>query len=340
MRDLLSWNLSLGRWAGVQVRLHLFFIAFAFLAIYYAAMPPGNLLWYGVSCVVILLVSVLLHEFGHCFVAWKVGGNPDQILVWPFGGLIHAHAGHEPQNELASAMAGPVVNLILFGFTAPIVWASSGNLAALLNPLNPPVPAAAGMTWRTVAEVTCWLNWLLVVVNLLPACQLDATRVLRAILWHRVNHRMTVLIASRVAQATAVGLWLSAWLVSKSYPYAVLPLVMFGMLAFFSARQEADRALEQDSDDAEFGYDFSQGYASLEASTGERARRGPGLIAQWLANRREARRQRAQQVEAEEERRADEVLARLHATGLESLSAADRALLGRVSQRYRNRPRS
>ena len=43
------------------------------------------------------------------------------------------------------------------------------------------------------------------------------------------------------------------------------------------------------------------------------------------------------EIEAEEERRVDGILARLHSEGINSLSAEERALLDRVSARYRNR---
>jgi hypothetical protein len=56
-----------------------------------------------------------------------------------------------------------------------------------------------------------------------------------------------------------------------------------------------------------------------------------------LDERREARAERQRQIEVEEERRVDDILARLHETGLQNLSAEDRALLDRVSARYRNR---
>ena len=43
------------------------------------------------------------------------------------------------------------------------------------------------------------------------------------------------------------------------------------------------------------------------------------------------------ELEAEDEKRVDEILARLHERGMRSLSPEDRALLERVSQRYRSR---
>lgn len=55
----------------------------------------------------------------------------------------------------------------------------------------------------------------------------------------------------------------------------------------------------------------------------------------WWKRLRIRRAQRAERGEAADARRLDEVLARLHASGFDSLSSADRMLLRRVSQRLR-----
>ena len=55
---------------------------------------------------------------------------------------------------------------------------------------------------------------------------------------------------------------------------------------------------------------------------------------------REAARQRREQIEADEEERVDEILARLHESGFDSLSRDERGILERVSARYRDRQNS
>jgi hypothetical protein len=61
------------------------------------------------------------------------------------------------------------------------------------------------------------------------------------------------------------------------------------------------------------------------------------MLRRWIEQRRANRRRRMAETEAEEERRVDEVLALLNEVGIDSLSAADRQLLERVSRRYRQR---
>jgi len=346
MRDLLSWNLSLGRWGGVQVRLHVFFLLFAVVALHLATRGAENhLFWVTVTCLGLLLASLLLHEFAHHLVARKFGGGAEQILIWPLGGLAPVHAPHDPQQELAIAIAGPLANLACCVVALPLLLiVFRAPLVPLLNPLDPPMGADGTLSWQVVLTWMFWINWLLAVVNSLPAYPLDGGRVLRAVLWATTKHnfRESAALTARVAKLTAVALWIAALYVNGSaeYSFAALPLVLTGVFLFFGARQESDRLSEQDSEEALFGYDFSQGYTSLEKTLAPPRKQRPGPIKKWLADKRADRLLKQQRLEAEEERRVDEVLVRLHEQGPHALTEDDRALLARVSARYRNRQRS
>ncbi|HEX5446288.1 MAG TPA: site-2 protease family protein [Pirellulales bacterium] len=345
MRDLLSWNLSLGRWAGVQVRLHVFFVLFIAVALQLGSSSGEAAFWETVVGLLILLASVLAHEFGHCLAAARMGGAVDQILLWPLGGLAPVQTSHDPQIELLTAVAGPLVNLSVCTIAAPLLFIEGHSVLELFNPLLPPM-AKHGLTWVDGVAWTFWINWLLFLVNFLPAAPLDMGRALRAMLCMQNDFRHGVVMAARVAQSTAFGLWFAAgWLAynnaqsaNPQFGFAVLPLVLLGVLLFFSARQEAERVYDPDADEAPFGYDFSQGYTSLEKAAQPRAS-SQGMFRKWLIERRQERLRRQQLLEAEEERRADAVLAKLHQDGLHALSEDERSLLNRVSARYRNRQR-
>lgn len=339
MRDLLSWNLSLGRWGGVQVRLHVFFLLFIVVALHFGSAANDQLFWETCAVLGILLASVLAHELGHCLAAWHMGGSADQILLWPLGGLIQVNVSHDPHSELVTAAGGMLMNVVICISVAPILIVQQCDFGNLFNPLLPPV-SAEGLTWLNACEWTFWINMLLFAVNWLPALPMDMGRVVRALLWMQHEFRHGVILAARVAQITAVLLWIAAWFIHQHghYSFATLPVVLVGMLLFFGAKQETNRVYESDTDDGLFGYDFSQGYTSLEKATQSR-KAPPGPVKKWLDDRRTKRRERQQQLEAEEERRVDEVLARLHESGMHGLSEEDRELLNRVSARYRNRNR-
>ncbi|MEX0611005.1 MAG: site-2 protease family protein, partial [Pirellulales bacterium] len=214
MRDLLSWNLSLGRWAGVQVRLHVFFLLFVVLAIHFS-MEDKDLLGQMLVSIGVLFLSVLAHEFGHCYAAWKVGGTADQVLIWPLGGLAQVNVSHEPFNELATSLAGPLVNFAVCLLTLPLLLllGAEGGLLRLINPFSPPPAVQDSAWWANAVGLVFWINWMLLVVNVLPAYPLDGGRVLRSLLWFRHGYRTSVVVVARVAMVTAVGLCVLPWLI-------------------------------------------------------------------------------------------------------------------------------
>ena len=349
MRDFSSWSLNLGKWYGVHVRLHAFFLLFAVCTLYLMTAKalgltddPGQGVLYGLMLLGVLFLSVLAHEVAHCLAAFRVGGGAEQIVIWPFGGLAQPHVPHEYQHELITAVAGPLVNLLICMFVAPLVWALNQDLWGLLSPLNPHA-LIEGSAWLVLLKLTLWLNWMLVLVNFLPAFPLDGGRVLRSILWRWFDYRTAVLVVTWGAKFIAAGLCVMAWCKwgeSSSLVPSWVALLLLAMFLFFSAKQEMARLEEQEMDEELFSYDFSQGYTSLDRHFDSPRPGASNPLRRWLTDRQRARNQKQQIVEQEEERRVDEILARLHETGMNGLSAKDRALLQRVSARYRNRQQS
>src|SRR6185437_14177844 len=71
---------------GIRVRAHaslLITIACVILLDYSKGYP----LKARVASMSMLFVIIVLHEFGHCFAARWVGGEANDILMWPLGGL-------------------------------------------------------------------------------------------------------------------------------------------------------------------------------------------------------------------------------------------------------------
>jgi hypothetical protein len=83
------------------------------------------------------------------------------------------------------------------------------------------------------------------------------------------------------------------------------------------------------------GYDFSQGYTSLEREAPPRRR--PSFWQRWL-QKRAAERLRRELAEREgEENRMDMLLEKVQREGLQALTDEERRFLTRVSARYRNK---
>ncbi len=239
MNGFSSWSLSLGRWLRVHVRVHGLFVAVAVLTLYVSVSQPGlEAPWYGAMAVGILFLSVLAHEWGHCFAAARVGGNPEQIVVGPLGGLANTELPREPRPELVTALAGPLVNLGVLMLVLPIVLGARLGLSGLLNPLEP-VDLFEGSASIVAIKLVCWINWLLLIVNFLPAVPFDGGRVLHAILWPALDYRAAGQLVVRSSKLTAFVICLLAWLLrdvrSAEIPPAWVPLMLVAVFIYFSA---------------------------------------------------------------------------------------------------------
>lgn len=340
MSDTSIWSLHLGRWRRLHVRVHAVLVVVAVFALFLSTSQPQHAEpGMGLLAVAILFASVLAHELGHCCAAVRVGGSADHVVLGPLGGMRYPEVPRESQPELITALAGPLVNLAILLALLPMVVMSDLSVPALVNPLAPD-ELIDGSWWQVALKLTFWINWVILVANLLPAFPFDGARMLRTLLWPALDYRTAGLVVVRTSRLTALALVIFAWVLRDLQSAAVLPtwvpLVLVATLIYFSAQAEAMRLEQAEWDEELMSYDFSQGYTSLER-TAEQPQRPAGSLKRWLDNRREGRRRRRQWLEQEEERQVDDILLRLHEAGMDGLSAKERALLHRVSARYRSR---
>jgi Zn-dependent protease len=355
MRDQGSWSLSLGRWGGVHVRLHAVLLVFTAVTIYLswraaheAALAQESrldpsLIWLTALTLAVLVVSVLLHELGHLYAAARLGCTMDEIVLGPLGGLAPPRAAHDAQAEIAVYLAGPLVNLFLCVASAPLLFIQpETDIVGLLNLLHPR-GVGAGPWSADAVKLVFWVNWVLFCVNFIPAFPFDGGRALRAaILAVRptIGRQFATMVVVRLAKFAALALILGAWLVREGNPGGVAPawfvFVLLGIFLFFSAKQE-ERKSEEWDDISHLGYDYpSAPYGHFDAGH-EPVESHVGFLGRWLERRRESKLRLQRESDARDEMLMDEVLDRVHKYGLNSLSEEERALLHRVSQRYRGR---
>lgn len=366
MRTPWIWSVSLGRWWNVHVRLHLFFFLFAVFAIHIStstALVPN---WVGYACPVLLFASVLLHEIGHVLVARKLGGQADEVVIGPLGGLSAIRVPYEPHSELVAIMAGTLVSASICFVCALSLVLLQGNSEELVHLLGIGVSYFDPKhTFHSVQisllQLLFWLNWSLILVNLIPCFPFDGGRSLQAVLsflWPEAEPKQTLITLCRLGKVVSVILLVLAWYTmpendpialaesSAAQPPAWIAYILLSIYVFFcSRREELQQAEVEHDDDTVFGYDFSQGYTSLERSLAasdesklKKRTSAMGYFRAWVENRRAEQLRRQEEQEREDETRVDEILTRLHEGGMHSLSPDDQALLNRVSQRYRSRP--
>jgi Zn-dependent protease len=342
MRETNTWTVSLGRWSGLDVRLHASFLVCAVLVVFLCSRTDApRAAQYSLLGLGILLASVLLHELGHLAVALRLGGRAERLIITPLGGLSLPYVPAEPYRELLVALAGPAVNFFIMMLVAPplvIAGIDLGDL--LLSPLNP-ADLFVGESWLVGLRMTCWINCLLL-LNLFPAFPLDGGYALSAVLRPLFGSKAAVLIVGSSAMLAAIGLLIMALLLpedTRTLP-SWLPLSLFAIFLFFCGKHHIGSWRAPEPEDTLLGYDFSEGYTSLEKSFESTPTSTTSLLGRWIEQRRQQRRRRNEQIEADEERQVDEVLAHLNEVGIDSLSPDERALLERVSKRYRSRMQS
>ena len=109
-------------------------------------------------------------------------------------------------------------------------------------------------------------------------------------------------------------------------------LIGIALVIEYMVRIEA-RMLEDGGyfDDGLFGYDFSEGYTSLEGGTAAVRPHRESALKRWRRRRSDLRRQRRMAREAAEERRMDEILEKLYREGRAALTDEENRFLVRVS---------
>ncbi len=371
MQDPLSWSIPFGQLFGVKLRIHWLFPFVAIGWILHTALykptpeykiPEG--LWID-ACILmlILFLSTILHEFGHCFAARLCGGEANEILLWPLGGLAQVELPQRPFAHFMTAAAGPAVNFLLVGFcTVALLVADSskGPLQPSWNPMPGGWPARGHAvdtnkvgpvdvqlrSWDgtdftfTPYELPVWLariawvNWFLGVLNvILIGFPLDGGRMLQSVLWPSLGHKSATLAAvfSGFGVVFLVGIYA---LVFKET--LALALALF----IFVACQRQWVSIEHGSEDTLFGYDFSQGYTSLERDQIHQAAPPRPRVSwwrRWLNSRAARRLQRELEQREAEERRMDELLDKVHRQGRQSLTEEEERFLKRVSDRYKRK---
>lgn len=338
MTDPLRWSLPLGRVFGITVRVHILFPVVALGLILRVGSQEGHYWNEAFLMMVLLFFSVLLHEFGHCFGARLVEGDAHEILLWPLGGLAYVEVPHTPRANFLTAAAGPAVNLLLC-LTCALALAS----IAVRPPFSPfwPVPWTDLVTWEgTVLAApgagavflarVFWINWVLFLLNVvLIGFPLDGGRMFQAALWPRFGFRQATMAAVFAGFITT--------LIVAIYSFAQNDtLALFLALFIYVTCRHQWILLETGAEESLFGYDFSQGYTSLEREQPRRPRR-QSFWQRWLQRRAARKLQREQEQREAEEQRMDELLEKVHRLGQQALTEEERRFLTRVSARYRNR---
>jgi stage IV sporulation protein FB len=234
------------RLLGIPVRISPFFwVANALLGFNWArglnilsaghiSVGLGLLLW-----ILAVLISIIVHEFGHAM-AFRYYGVDADVVLYHFGGLAiprRAYTGRvpwqDPKKQIVISAAGPAAEILLGIVVIALLYAGG---FAVVNPLpfipqleflsdGKPLPSLALEAFvEALVYVSIW--WAL--LNLLPIYPLDGGQISREIFTignPREGIRYSLILS--VAVGAAVAVW--AFMHQNTFM-----AIMFAMLAYSS----------------------------------------------------------------------------------------------------------
>lgn len=192
----MTWSLPLFRLGPVAVRMHAVFLLLIAVELLRSsvpgaprslALPPTAMLmgWF--------LVLSLLHEGARTLAMRRRGGDLDEWLLWPLGGLAGADAGDEPRGAARAELAGwfaLLVIAVLDGFAlralagpvrefvVPSPWSLEGFVQLSLGGAGALAEALWLLQWATIVSLC---------LQALPAFPMPAGRATAAWLRGRVG---------------------------------------------------------------------------------------------------------------------------------------------------------
>ncbi len=201
----------------------------------------------GVGLILALFGCVVLHELGHALMARTFGIGTRDITLYPIGGVARLERmSDHPGEELAIAIAGPLVNVVI----AAGLWLGMSlagippELSRLWNEGSVPVTSVVEFILLTLWQA----NIVLVLFNLVPAFPMDGGRVLRALLAMVLGRLRATEIAAVVAKVAAAVFVLSG--LTGYFPGTGIEaspfLAVIGLFILFVGQQELAMVRYQD----------------------------------------------------------------------------------------------
>ena len=189
-------SVKIGSLIGIPIILHytwffaLILITWTLAVWYLPTQYPGlsvSTYWIiGAISAFLLLISVLIHEISHSYIAIKNNLPTSRIVLFIFGGVSQiTEEPNDPETEFKVSVVGPLTSYflaIIFG----IIW-------YILKQIDLSEAVLAPFQYLMI------INGMLGTFNLLPAFPLDGGRLLRAGLWKKTKNLVkATTIATRI----------------------------------------------------------------------------------------------------------------------------------------------
>jgi hypothetical protein len=168
-------------------------------------------------------------------------------------------------------------------------------------------------SWPLMAlYIVAHLNLILLLFNLLPVFPLDGGRIAQALMWPKLGYVRSMRYAVRAGYVGAIGLFIAGLVLEQ---FMLVGIAIFGGITCWITHKQLQFTHET------IGFET----ASEAPSTGP-------------SRRRQRRAERRARREADEQRRIDAILHKIHEHGLNSLTRPEKRLLERTTRQKRRSP--
>lgn len=213
---------------GIPVKIHITFLLVLPIFTWVFAINPQPIGFAGIGspmnyvlgavATILLFASVLLHEFGHSWVALRHGTSIRGITLFIFGGVSEMDdPPREPATEAKMAFIGPLISLIV-GLAFYGVYLGANSFSDSI--------------WVQILPVLGIVNIVLFAFNLLPAFPMDGGRVLRSLLASRMSYLDATHRAVYVGKLFAFGMGLLGFLGFNFW------LILIALFIYIGASEE------------------------------------------------------------------------------------------------------
>ncbi len=236
---------------GIPIRVEPFFIVVA--ALFGIRLEP---LWVVFAWVVIVFVSVLVHELGHAL-TYRVLGQRSAIVLHGFGGFTVPTGGGrrvltKPKSVLVS-VSGAFAQLLFLGLPMWLLYQSDWYTNTLVDWA---VNGGNGFSWAPVVYYLQYVSIWWAVFNLLPIRPLDG------------GHVAETLFGFETACKLSIGAAIVAGFITfRSGRFGLFGLIFFGLFAYMNYRD-----LREGRSTGAFDVDAPQG-APAKGRRAKRSRR-------------------------------------------------------------------
>jgi len=162
--------------------------------------------------VIVLFVSILVHELGHAF-AGKAYGGDVRILLHGMGGLTYRTGRYlSDAQDIVVSLAGSITQIVVLGLPALFLLRTD---------------AIDSFTMHTIVSYVAWVSFGWAIINLLPLLPFDGGNIAVTLL-----RRVKGIDAVRVARLISVGvaLGVAVWAYHEISPLTSLWVLFFGVL--------------------------------------------------------------------------------------------------------------